>query len=505
MNIIERINAVTNSAPNSKAYTINGESHSYEELKKRSDAMAFYLVNTAKLKRGTPIVIFGGKQFEMIVSFLGAIKAGHPYIPVDSHTPLARLEQILAVSKPQLIIAVEDLPSDLNVVSKIVSIKELKEIVSSNCVEIPLEQAINKDETFYIIFTSGTTGVPKGVEISHDNLVSFSEWLLNDFDLGTGKNFLDQAPYSFDLSVMNLYPSLLSGGNLVPLDKETTLNFKSLFEKLPGMALDVWVSTPSFADICLMDKAFNEANYPNLQRFLFCGEELTLKTATKLIERFPKAAIYNTYGPTEATVAVTQVLITEEIVNKYARLPIGRVKEDTEIIIVDDQLQPVPTGEIGEMIILGPAVSRGYLENSEKTAESFVLINGQHAYRTGDLGKFEKDLLFYQGRKDFQLKFNGYRIELEDIDHHLEKVSFVQRASVVPKMLNHKVQNLIAYVVAKPHEFEKNNQLTQAIKAELAPLVMDYMIPGRWVYVDQLPLSANGKVDRKALINEVNK
>ena len=157
------------------------------------------------------------------------------------------------------------------------------------------------------------------------------------------------------------------------------------------------------------------------------------------------------------------------------------------------------------MVITGPSVSKGYLNNPEKTNAAFYEIDGVGAYLTGDTGKYEGDLLFYQGRLDFQIKLHGYRIELEDIDHNIEQVSYVKAATVVPKLKEHKAHSLVAYVVAEPHEFEKEYQLTNAIKKELAPLIMDYMMPNKWIYVDQLPLTSNGKVDRKGLMNEVNK
>ena len=173
--------------------------------------------------------------------------------------------------------------------------------------------------------------------------------------------------------------------------------------------------------------------------------------------------------------------------------------------MIYDGDQEAAEGEAGEIIIKGPSVSKGYMNNPEKTAAAFFEIDGVPAYRTGDAGRIEKDgLLLYEGRIDFQVKLHGFRIELEDIDHHLEKVSYVKQATVVPKYQEHKVQQLVAYIVANENDFEKAYQLTKAVKEELAEGVMDYMIPQKFVYVDQLPLTPNGKIDRKRLINEVN-
>ncbi|HDO7760547.1 TPA: AMP-binding protein, partial [Enterococcus faecalis] len=215
------------------------------------------------------------------------------------------------------------------------------------------------------------------------------------------------------------------------------------------------------------------------------------------------AHIYNTYGPTEATVAISAIEITQEVLKSVQRLPIGYVKEDTQIYIMEG-MSKLPAGEIGEIVIAGPSVSKGYLNNPAKTAEAFFQLDGVPAYRTGDAGKLVDNLLQYEGRLDFQIKLHGYRIELEEVDHHLTNVSYVKQAVVVPKYQGNKVQQLIAYVVPQAHEFSSDFQLTKAIKQELATLTMDYMIPQKFVYVEQLPLTSNGKIDRKGLMNEVN-
>jgi D-alanine--poly(phosphoribitol) ligase subunit 1 len=202
---------------------------------------------------------------------------------------------------------------------------------------------------------------------------------------------------------------------------------------------------------------------------------------------------------------MTQIEVTPEVLAEYDRVPIGYIKEDTDVLIYDDDREAAP-GEAGEIIIKGPSVSKGYMNNPEKTAAAFFEIDGVPAYHTGDAGRLQEDgLLLYEGRIDFQVKLHGFRIELEDIDHHLEKVSYVKQATVVPKYQDHKVQQLVAYVVANDNDFEKAYQLTKAVKEELAEGVMEYMIPQKFVYVEQLPLTANGKIDRKRLINEVNR
>lgn len=499
-NLINTIDLFGEKEPDRPVYNEKNKIYTYGELKKYSDQVANYLQET--VQREQAVVVYGALEFEMLVCFVGAAKAGNPYIPIDAHTPNERIEMILNVANPALIFSIDAWP-EVQTTTTICSMPELQSIFN---VQKAVSQfkPVHADETYYIIFTSGTTGVPKGVQISHDNLVSFVEWLIKDFDISEGMRFLAQAPYSFDLSVMSLYPALASGGSLTPLGKEVITDFKQLFVALPQLDIDVWVSTPSFMDICLMEPTFHGEHVPQLKRMLFCGEELPKATAQKLLERFPKAAVFNTYGPTEATVAVSGVQITEELLSNYGRVPIGYVKEDTKVYIMDED-KVIESDQVGEIIIVGPSVSKGYMNNPEKTQAAFFDYEGQSAYHTGDAGKLIDGMLIYEGRIDFQVKMHGYRIELEDIDHHLMEVSYVKQATVVPKYQNHKVQQLVAYIVAHPNEFDKEFKLTKAIKKELSDSVMDYMIPQKYIYVEKLPLTSNGKIDRKGLINEVNK
>jgi D-alanine--poly(phosphoribitol) ligase subunit 1 len=239
---------------------------------------------------------------------------------------------------------------------------------------------------------------------------------------------------------------------------------------------------------------------------LFCGEELTHKTAATLKKRFPDARIFNTYGPTETCVAVTQIEITDAALAQYDRLPIGYAKADTRILVVDENGEAVPNGTEGELIIAGPSVSKGYLNNSEKTAKAFFELDGQPAYHSGDIGTMDADGLFrYRGRVDFQIKMHGYRIELEEVDHFLAQQQHIKQAVAVPKYdKEHKVTQMIAYVVPKPNDFESDFALTTAIKKDLQGMMMEYMIPQRFVYQTSLPLTPNGKIDVKSIIKEVN-
>lgn len=474
------------------------KSMSYLELENKSNALAQYLEENFPNKQ--PIIVYGGQEAFMLVAFLACTKSGHAYVPIDDHTPKERVSMIYSEADSACVLALSDWPLAHGVVHNRSEIL----LKSESGKQPSFKHCVSGDDIYYIIFTSGTTGKPKGVQITYDNLISFTDWMLLDFGLKPKQRFLCQAPFSFDLSVMDVYPALLLQGTLVSMPKQMTENFPLLFQSIPNMLLNVWVSTPSLVEMCLLSPDFNEEVLPDLKTFLFCGEELPKKVAEKLVERFSKATIFNTYGPTETTVAITEVKLTSEILANYDRVPLGKVKSDTNIFILDDSNNILNHGEIGEIIIAGPSVSPGYFENPEKTEEAFFMFNNQPAYRTGDSGLLEDGFLFYKGRMDFQIKLNGFRMELGDIDHHLTELPGVRLACTVPKMNKlGKVNQLVAYIVLEEKVIDTVGK-TKELKADLKELVMDYMIPQRFVYVEELPLTPNGKVDRKFLINEVN-
>lgn len=502
-NVIQAIDEEAVRKPQRIAYDYLGQTHTYQDLKKYSDALACHIAKM-DLDPQAPIMVYGEQNFEMIATFIGVVKSGHAYIPIDKHSPNERLTMIQEIAKPAACIAVEPLPITISQIP-VVTTQDLTQVFESS-IQAEWHQKVKNEQDFYIIFTSGTTGKPKGVQISHQNLTSFVNWMLTDFGLPTSPVCLAQAPYSFDLSVMSLYPTLVSGGTLRVLPKQVTDDFKQLFAYLPKMALNEWVSTPSFMDICLLQPTFDAKHLPDLSHFLFCGEELTHQTASLLKQRFPKAHIYNTYGPTETTVAVSALEITSEVLQKYDRLPIGKSKADTTIDIVDSQGNILPTDQEGEIVISGPGVSKGYLNNPQKTAHAFQQIKGKLSYHSGDLGKKDVNgMLFYRGRLDFQIKLHGYRIELEEVNHYLNIQTLIKQAVAVPKYdRDHKVAQLVAYVIAKENVFKTDMELVLAIKKDLQKMMMPYMIPNRFVFKDNLPLTANGKIDIKSIMSEVN-
>ncbi|WP_420917951.1 D-alanine--poly(phosphoribitol) ligase subunit DltA [Streptococcus anginosus] len=506
--MIETIERFAQSQPDFPVYNVLGEVRTYHDLKVDSDSLAAKIDSLA-LPEKSPVVVFGGQEYDMLATFVALTKSGHAYIPIDSHSALERVTAIVEVAQPSLIIAINEFPLK----DKSIPILDLATVQAAFAEKKPyqLTHSVKGNDNYYIIFTSGTTGKPKGVQISHDNLLSFTNWMITNKEFATPARpqMLAQPPYSFDLSVMYWAPTLALGGTLFAVPSAITQDFKQLFETILNLPIAIWTSTPSFADMAMLSEDFNAEKMPGITHFYFDGEELTVKTAQKLRDRFPNARIINAYGPTEATVALSAVAITDDMLANMKRLPIGYTKADSPTFVIDEGGNKLPNGEQGEIIVSGPAVSKGYMNNPEKTAEAFFEFEGLPAYHTGDVGTMtDEGLLLYGGRMDFQIKFNGFRIELEDVSQNLNKSKYVDSAVAVPRYnKDHKVQNLLAYVILKDgvkEQFEREIDITKAIKDDLQDIMMSYMMPSKFLYRDSLPLTPNGKIDIKGLISEVN-
>ncbi len=501
MNILEKIKHYACAQPPVNAMKSGEEEITYQELDLASDYLATYLDNTCGENK-SPIAVYGHKSVYMLICMLACVKSGRAYCPIDVSVPDLRTQLILNKMDSPVTLAVEKLQCQYN---RVINIEEIKNIIQLQTKGISPDKWVKNDEVFYIIFTSGSTGEPKGVQITANCLNNYLDWSVG---LGSpqeekrGKCFLNQAPFSFDLSVMDLYTSLASGGTLWALSKTVQSDYCLLMESLRDSHAGIWVSTPSFAEICLTDKQFDEALMPELDTFLFCGETLTNDTVTKLRKRFPQSKIINTYGPTESTVAVTSVDITEELCTSESPLPVGSSRPGTIIQIRGKEGEAVPDGEKGEIVILGDTVSSGYYKSPELTQKAFFEVKEEghivRGYRTGDEGFLNNGMLHYSGRIDLQIKLHGYRIEIEDIENNLLKLKGIEKAVVIPNIKEGKTKSLSAYIIYNG-EITEPFDTALALKRQLKQFIPDYMIPKKFIFLNEFPINNNGKIDRKLL------
>lgn len=481
--IINKLQSFTDANPESIAVRHTTDELTYKQLMDESSKLAHRLQGSKK-----PMILFGHMSPYMIVGMIGAIKAGCGYVPVDTSIPEDRIKMIIEKVQPEFVFNTTDESFD-SIVGELFTIEDIK----TSQDPVIFDSQIKDNDTVYTIFTSGSTGEPKGVQIEYASLVQFTDWMLELNKSGNEQQWLNQAPFSFDLSVMAIYPCLASGGTLNLVDKNMINKPKLLNEMLAATPINIWVSTPSFMEMCLLLPTLNEEQYGSLNEFFFCGEILPHRAAKALVSRFPSATIYNTYGPTEATVAVTSIQITQEVLDEYPTLPVGVERPGARLFTTDE----------GELVIEGQSVSLGYLKNDQKTAEVFNFDNGIRTYHTGDKAKFENGQWFIQGRIDFQIKLNGYRMELEEIETQLRQSEFVKEAIVVPVYKNDKVIHLIGAIVPTT-EVTDNLEMTKNIKHDLKSRLPEYMIPRKFEWMEQLPLTSNGKIDRKKIAEVIN-
>jgi D-alanine--poly(phosphoribitol) ligase subunit 1 len=481
MNLIERIDRWAAVAPEATAHISNERTLTYGELRRHSNGLACYL--TARLGEDyRPIAVLGHREPEMLIAFLGVVKSGRPYVPLDTALPQQRIDKILETSRAALVLT----PTDV------------LQFSASQMRGPP--RTVQVDEPFYILFTSGSTGEPKGVIITLASLEHFITWMLAEQRFAElGEVFLNQAPFSFDLSVMDLYCSLATGGTLFSISRDLIANPKELYRALTSSGVTTWVSTPSFAQMCLVEDKFSDAMFPRIRRFLFCGETLPPQTAAQLLKRFPIAEVWNMYGPTEATVATTSIRIDASILERYSPLPVGRAMTGSKIFIVNGKRELLPANQRGEIIIAGPNVSPGYLARPELTEDAFFQYRGQRAYRTGDFGRFRDNLLFFEGRMDEQIKLSGYRIELGDIEANLRALAVVRDAVVIPVIKDGTAQSVAAFVVLAERDNASHFDLSHRLRNQLSERLPTYMLPRKFVFLDAFPMTANGKIDRASL------
>ncbi|WP_195282404.1 amino acid adenylation domain-containing protein [Harryflintia acetispora] len=476
------------------------ESLSFAALDARSDAFAAWLLRRFGDDR-TPVILYGEKEIDFLCCLFGALKSGRAYVPIDRTVPAERAAQIVADVEPKVMINFGGFAPETGAV--ILDAAALAEILRSPPEAEPQRSHwVSGEDAAYILFTSGSTGKPKGVSITAANLEAFCKGLLPSYPAGEGGVILHQISYSFDVSGCAVYAGLARGMTLFTIDHTMTENIGVLFAWLKASGLTMWASTPSLAELCARSGAFDERLLPELRQFLFCGEVLTHALCETLAERFPKARVLNAYGPTEATVLVTEAEITEAMRRDARPIPIGRPIQGTKLRLVDGDGREITGDETpGELQILGASVGPGYWRRPDLTERSFFIdaATGLRGYRTGDLCYRRGDLFYYCGRTDNQLKLSGYRVELEDIERNLAALPGIARAAVVPVWKDEKVQYLAAFLLLRGPDGLSHLKRTIRLKRQLAERLPAYMIPRKLFAVEAFPLNVNGKIDKKAL------
>jgi len=477
--------------PDCIAAYYENEKISYSELNSKSNQVARYLQKLG-VSYEVPVGILMERSIDVIIAILGVLKAGGAYIPLEPAYPKERLNYMINDSKMPVLITKSsflDIVPDSNVT--VVNMDLDWERISKESKENP-DCNINYDNLVYIIYTSGSTGTPKGVEISHGALVNLIHSMLKEPGMTCEDRLLSVSALSFDMSVFDIFVPLSAGASIIMVGDCIAKNGTKLIQALEENSITVMQATPSTWRMLL------ESGWKgNKQLKILCGgEALPRELVNQLNEK--GAVVWNMYGLTELTV----YSVISKVTSGDGPVPIGYPIDNTQAYILDEDLKPVPFGEVGELYIGGDGVGRGYFGKPELTSEKYIQNpfsdnQSDRICKTGDLARFLPDgSIEYLGRADFQIKLRGFRIELGEIESAIEKHPWVQQAVVV-KDNGEGDQHIVAYFRTKSEQVPSSEDMRSFLKNTLP----DYMIPSFFVQIDEFPLTPNGKVDRKSLQN----
>ncbi|MCK4261028.1 MAG: amino acid adenylation domain-containing protein, partial [Halanaerobiales bacterium] len=477
--------------PDKIAVIYKDQKLTYLELNEKANQLASML-GAKGVKADKLVGLMVNRSLEMVIGMLGVLKSGAAYVPIDPKYPLNRIQYILEDSRIDILLIEIDLKGKIDFIGDIIDISDQEIYTNDNSLNLETISSINN--LAYIIYTSGSTGKPKGVMVEQCNLTAYIHAFKQEFTLTSDDIVLQQASFAFDASVEEIYPILTVGGRLVLPENQEIVDIRSLMKTITENKVTLVSCSP------LMLNEFNK-NEPlnSIHTFISGGDVLKGEHITELLKY---AKVYNTYGPTESTVCATYYRCTTD---KITNIPIGKPISNYQVYILDKYQNICPIGVAGELCVSGDGVTRGYLNRDELTAEKFIqnpFVTENECfriYRTGDLARWNSDgRIEFLGRIDHQVKIRGYRIELGEIESQLLKSEIIKDAIVIDSEDEDGIKYLCAYVVTEKKLTMEEITLKE-LREFLSKSLPEYMIPSYFVQLEKIPLTSNGKVDRKAL------
>ncbi|HEY7492545.1 MAG TPA: amino acid adenylation domain-containing protein, partial [Candidatus Tectomicrobia bacterium] len=485
--------------PDAIAVVVEDRHLSYEALNGRANQLAHYLRG---LGIGPEALVAVGmeRSLDMVVGMLGILKAGGAYVPLDPVLPQARLAGMVEEARPRVLLTQERLLARLPTPGgPVVCLDTEWEVISRHSAENP-SSGVRPEHLAYVLFTSGSTGQPKGVAVAHDNLCNYVHSIAERLVLPAGASYATVSTFAADLGHTAIFPALVTGGCLHVVSQECATDPNAFADYFRRHAIDCLKIVPSHLAALLGSLPSGEV-LPR-QRLVMGGEACGWDLVERVRKLAPECLIFNHYGPTETTVGVlTHAIAPGEAAVHTATVPLGRPLGNTQVYLLDAQLRPVPIGVPGEVYIGGANVARGYLQQPALTAERFLPdpFSGEPSarlYRTGDMARHRPDgVIEFLGRLDHQVKLRGFRIELGEIEAVLRQHAKVRESVVVMREDEPGGQRLVAYVVVPPETALLTRELRRFVQERLP----EYMVPAAVVPLTALPLTVNGKVDRGAL------
>ncbi|WP_369303278.1 amino acid adenylation domain-containing protein [Pseudomonas sp. N2-5-1-1] len=474
--------------PQALAVCFGDTALSYAELNRQANRLAHRLTEAGV----GPDVLVGlavERSIEMVIGLLAVLKAGGAYVPLDPEYPRERLAYMLQDSGVKLLLTQAHLLGQLPVPQGLETLV-LDESRLEGYSEANPEIVLDGENLAYVIYTSGSTGQPKGAGNRHSALLNRLQWMQEAYGLDSDDTVLQKTPFSFDVSVWEFFWPLMTGSRLVVAAPGDHRDPAKLIKLINQEKITTLHFVPSMLQAFLQDPAVSTCQ--SLQRIVCSGEALPVDAQQQVLAKLPQAGLYNLYGPTEAAIDVTHWTCIEE---GRDAVPIGRPIANLGCYILDSNFEPVPVGVLGELYLGGVGLARGYHRRPALTAERFIahpFVTGERLYRTGDLARYREDgVIEYAGRIDHQVKLRGLRIELGEIEARLLEHEHVREAAVVAVDGKYLVGYVVLHTAAEGWR--------EVLGAHLAQHLPDYMVPAQWVPVEQMPLSPNGKLDRKAL------
>lgn len=468
------------------AYRTAAVDLSFAQLHDASAALAERLIAMDADQNRRSVLIWGHKDLQYMVAYWACLLAGMPLVPVEPETPVERLCQIAAVCQADVILdAMADAPF-----YDILSAPGLP-VLNIDVNAVPLAPVtvpdIAADDVAYIMFSSGTLGQPKGIQVTYTNLADFVDWLPELLPEAGHAGVTGNIRHCFDVSLFELWTSWTRLVPITALDHADFANSTGYIARLVNDGVTLSVSTPSITRLLLKNKRYNGDVLPQLTTFVFCGEPLTKRIVTELFACFPGCRVVNTYGPTECTVAVTSVDITTAHLSVEGDIPIGTPRRGVTVYTANDTPR-------GEMMIAGICVAKGYLGLPDKQARAFPAAQ---TYRSGDWAAVDAQGQWtFQGRMDREVKVQGVRIDLNDIEAHIRKQDGVEDVVVEPYTLRGEPRALNAFVIGDTSD-ETLADLAQTLASELPP----YLVPRFWYSGFVAVLNNNSKLDRSHLLH----
>ncbi len=495
--------------PEQTAIVANGQATTYAELHQDSNRVARAL-RQAGCQRGDRVALLLPKSSDALIAMFAALKADCMYVPVDCSSPAARVARILEICESRCVLAIrssadllrEVVTAGISAQTRIGWLDDGGDIEGAftkrDLDALPsgdLDSKNDASDGAHILFTSGSTGTPKGVVITHANVMHFVDWAVRYFDIRPGDRVSGHPPLHFDLSTFDIYGTVAAGAQIHLVPQELSILPHRLAAFIRDSELTQWFSVPSILHHMAKLDAVQPHDFPALKRLLWCGEKFPTPALMYWMQRLPHTSFTNLYGPTEATIASSYYRIPACPKDETEEVPIGRACDGERLLVLDSELRPCPADTVGDLYIAGAGLSPGYWRDPAKTAQAFLESEYGRIYRTGDLARIgENGMVYLLGRADTQIKSRGYRIELGEIEAAIHAIQGITDAAVVAVDSGgfEGLTICCAYVGAA-------DLSPVVMRRKLAQSLPHYMIPGKWMTLEKLPLNGNGKVARPKL------